>query len=83
MVQKNLLVFVFQNICSEFEQRWVSKNLHTENLISIGSNTLHNLLRIPWEPGLMRPEMFGKYFSYFFFFKNIYIFREILFGCLI
>ena len=62
-VVQYLLVFVFQNICSEFEQRWVSKNLHTENLISIGSNTLHNLLRIPWEPGLMRPEMFGKYFS--------------------
>ena len=53
--------FIFQPICTEFEQRWVSKNLHTENLISIGSNTLHNLARLPWEPGIMRPEMFGHY----------------------
>ena len=27
----------------------------------MGSNTLHNLLRLPWEPGMMRPEMFGHY----------------------
>ena len=54
-----------QPICNDFENRWIQKYGHTDNLISVGSNTLHNLLRLPWEPGMSRPELFAHYAGMF------------------
>ena len=54
-----------QPLCNDFENRWIQKYGHTDNLISVGSNTLHNLLRLPWEPGMSRPELFAHYAGMF------------------
>ena len=54
-----------QPLCNDFENRWIQKYGHTDNLISVGSNTLHNLLRLPWEPGMSRPELFAHFAGMF------------------
>ncbi len=45
----------YQQKCEEFESIW-PKNADQKliNLIAIGSNTIHNILRLPFEPGLSR-----------------------------
>ena len=57
--QINCLISVIESLyqpeCAKFEDRWkIDHGGTTDNLISIGSNTIHNILRLPWEPGLVR-----------------------------
>ena len=52
---ENLTTDMVQKKCVHFESLWPKNSEQKlDKLIAIGSNTLHNILRLPFEPGLSR-----------------------------